>query len=74
MHAVQSSCCGATGSSLQCQDSGLIPGLAEWVKGSMLPQGGIDCKCCSDLIPGPGTPYAVGWPKKEKKRFLNACS
>ena len=20
-----------------------------------------------DLIPGPGTPYVTGWPKKEKK-------
>ena len=24
--------------------------------------------CCSDLIPGPGTPYAAGWPKMEKER------
>ena len=36
--------------SLQHQDIGLIPGLAQWVKGS-----GVGCNCCSDLIPGPGT-------------------
>ena len=23
--------------------------------------------CGLDLIPGPGSPYAMGWPKKEKK-------
>ena len=22
----------------------------------------------SDLIPGPGTPYAMGWPKRKKKK------
>ena len=26
------------------------------------------CGYGSDLIPGPGTPYAVGWPKKKKER------
>ena len=28
---------------------------------------GIGCNCGSDMIPGLGTPYAVGWPEKEKK-------
>ena len=28
----------------------------------------IGCNCSSDLIPSPGTPYAVGQPKKEKKK------
>ena len=46
---------------LQIQDAGSIPGPAQWVKR-------IWC-CCScsighncslDLIPGPGTPYAIG--------------
>ena len=34
--AAQSSHCGVMGSavSLQCQDAGSIPGLAQWVKGS----------------------------------------
>ena len=25
--------------------------------------------CDSDLIPGPGSPYATGWPKKTKKKI-----
>ena len=29
---------------------------------------GIFHNCSMDLIPGPGTPYAMGWTKKEKKR------
>ena len=31
---------------------------------------GLGRDCSSDLIPGPGTPYAAGWPnmKKIKKR------
>ena len=28
----------------------------------------IGHNCSSDLIPGPGTPYAVGWPKKKKTK------
>ena len=32
---------------------------------------GIGCNCGSGLIPGPGTPYAMGWPKKKKKIFFN---
>ena len=53
--------CGATGSvvSLQHQDPGSIPNLAQWVEGS-----GAGCNCGSDLIPGLGTPYDTGWPKK----------
>ena len=27
----------------------------------------VDSNCSLELIPGPGTPYALGWPKKEKK-------
>ena len=26
------------------------------------------CKCSVDLIPGLGTPYAMGWPEKKKKK------
>ena len=26
------------------------------------------CDLGSDLIPGSGTPYAMGWPKKKKKK------
>ena len=32
----------------------------------------ISCNCGLDPIPGPGTPYAEGWPKKKKnnKKFF----
>ena len=56
-----SSHCGATGSvaSPHCQSPGSIPGLAQWVQGSTT---------VSQLIPGPGTPYAAGQQKKKKKQ------
>ena len=56
-----SSHCGALRSAvpLHCQDADLILGLAQWDKGSN--------NCGLDLIPGPGTPYASGQPKKENK-------
>ena len=28
----------------------------------------ISCNCGSHLIPGLGIPYAVGWPKKRRKK------
>ena len=51
----------ATGlkASVQRQDAGSIPGPAQWVKGS---------NCGSDLIPGLGTLYGTGQPKKKKKK------
>ena len=59
------SCCGAMGSvaPLQHQNSGSIPGLAQWDKGSSI---AIGHSCGSDLIPGLGTPYTIGQPKKKK--------
>ena len=30
---------------------------------------GVARNCGLDLIPGPGTPCAAGWPKKEKKKL-----
>ena len=52
--------------SLQCQDTGSIPGQAQWVKGSgICCSCGVGHNCGSDLIPGPGTPYAM---EKEKKK------
>ena len=48
--------------SLQHQDAGSIPSLAKWVKGS----GAAAVYCDSDLIPGPGNPYAAGQPGKKK--------
>ena len=57
-----SSCCDTTGSavSLQHEGTGLIPGQAQWVKGSSV---------SSDLIPGWGIPYAWGSQKSGKKRI-----
>ena len=46
---------------------GLVISL-EWVKDPVLLRYGIDCNCSSDLIPGPGTPHATGWSKKNTKR------
>ena len=43
--------------SLQHQDAGSIPSLAQWVKGSSIA-----------AAARAGTPYAVGWPKKEKEK------
>ena len=34
---------------------------AQWIKDQ-----GVGCICGLDLIPGVGTPYASGWPKKKK--------
>jgi len=51
--------------SLQHQDVGSIPVAAQCVKGSSLPQVRCGHNWRSDLIPGLGTPYAMGWPKKK---------
>ena len=51
---------------LQHWDTGSIPSLARWVKDPALLQRHIGCNCGSDLIPGLGTPCAVGQPKKKK--------
>ena len=44
----------------------LIPGLAQWVKGSGAATA-AGCNCGLDLIPDPGTPYDLRQPEKEKK-------
>ena len=47
--------------------TGLTPGLAQWVKGPALLQLCLRLQLLQlrfHLIPGPGTPYAVGQPKK----------
>ena len=48
--------------SLECWDTGLMPGGAQWVKDA------VGCNCSSDLIPGLGTPYDPGQPKRGKKK------
>ena len=55
-------------SSLQYQDTGLIPGLAQWVKDLVSLQ--LWCSCGSDSIPGREHPYAVGMVEKKKKKHL----
>lgn len=52
-------------------DEGLIPGWAQWVKDPAFLQLWLRSQLPLDLIPGPGTPYAVGQPegKKKKKNF-----
>ena len=60
--------------SLQCQDSGSIPGQAQWVKGSGVFASAL--QLTTVLIPGLGIPYAMGQPgtkvkkKKKKKKEL----
>ena len=46
--------------SLHHQDTGSIPGLVQWVKGS-----GVAVLLGFD--PWPGSPYALGWPKQTNK-------
>ena len=52
--------------SLQCKNTGSIPVLTQWVKGSGIAAVASGCNCGSDLIPGLGTPYAERQPKKKK--------
>jgi len=41
--------------SLQLQDAGSIPGLAQWLKVSSIAAAGVGHNCGLDLIPGPET-------------------
>ena len=65
-----SSHCGAMGLavSLEHWDAGLIPSLAQGVKDLALLHQQRRLQLCSGLIPGLGTPYAMGWPKKKMKK------
>ena len=64
----RSSHCGAMGlaPSLQHRDVGSIPAWHGGLK-DLGPSCSVGYNCGSDLIPGLGTPYAKGWPKKKKK-------
>jgi len=44
--------------------------LAQWVKGSGVIEAAAEVghKCGSDLIPGPGTPYAARWLKTKTNK------
>ena len=48
--------------------TGLIPGLAQWVKDPALLQCNVGGICGSDLISGPGTSYAAGVAEKASKQ------
>ena len=65
----RSSHCGAMGSvaSHAVPGSSSIPGLAQWVKRSIIATAAVGCSCSWDLIPGLETPYAVGSQKRKKK-------
>ena len=54
-------------------NAGSNPGLAQWVKGSGLPQLWVSRNCALDLIPGQRTPLDERrqTKKKRKKRFVN---
>ena len=54
--------------SWECWDTGSVPSPAQWVKDHHWGSCGLDCSYGSNLIPGLGTPYALGWPKKKKKK------
>ena len=73
---IRSSCCGTTGlvASLQCQDTSLILGLAQWVKRiqrchSCSSSSSIGCNSSLD-DPRLGTPHAT-WRPKNKLNFKN---
>ena len=66
-----SSCCGARGwaASWECWDSGSIPCLSQWVKGSGIATAAVLSRDCGlNLIPDLGAPLATGWPQIEKKK------
>ena len=75
-HLDGNSCCGKLGSeaSLECWDTGLTPaqhvGSRVWLCRSR----SVGGTCGSDLIPGLGTPYAVGWPKQINKQTTRATT
>ena len=47
-------------------DTGLILGLAQWVKDWVLSQLWLRLQCGLDLIPGLETPHVMGRPEKKK--------
>ena len=65
----RSSCCGTVGleATWEHWDAGSIPGPAHLVKDLAWPQLWLPRNCGLDLIPGLGTPYAAGWPKRKEK-------
>ena len=49
-------------------DTGSIPDLTQWVKDLALHSCSLGYNRGLDLIPGPGTPYDVGQPKREREK------
>ena len=48
-------------------NASLIPGPTQWVEDQPCHSCGLSRNWGQDLIPGQGTPYAGGQPKKKKK-------
>ena len=53
---------------LQCWDAGSIPGLAQWDQIRNCHSCSIGRSCGLDLLPGQGTPCAVGGQKRNKTK------
>ena len=51
-------------------DADSVPSLVQWVEDLALLQLQLTSQRGLDLIPDPGTPYAVGWPKNKKKETV----
>ena len=66
----RSSCCGTVGSvaSPECCGTGCIPGGHSRLRIRCCHSCSVGCNCSLDLIPGLGTPYAMGSQKKKKKK------
>ena len=75
----QSSCCGSAGSVASCEHWELQSRTGAVGQGSGVAATVAQVETGWDLIPGPGTPYAVGCPemiKKEKgkKKTFHLCT
>ena len=67
----RSSHCGAMGLAVSCEhwDTGSTPAWHSGHSGLRIQRCcSLGPNCGSDLIPGPGTPYAMEWPKRKKRK------
>ena len=52
----------------ECWDAGSTPSMPSGLRIRCCHSCSLGCNCGSDLIPGLGTPYAKGQPKKRKRK------